>query len=216
MIDSAERKIMDMIEQGQLSAEEGLRLINAIGSNHQSEVQHDMSAEDLSGISVPDLPDREETTFHGMPEEEKRRMKSLKRWWLLPFGIGLLFTALGAIWMYMGYTEHGFGFGFWLAWLPFLIGVFIVAVSFQTNRSVWLHLRVKEGSGGKKSNIAISMPLPLILTKWVVSNFGDRIPGIKDQPVGDVSEILEGISPEDPIYVHVKEDDGEEVEVFIG
>jgi hypothetical protein len=39
---------------------------------------------------------------------------------------------------------------------------------------------------------------------------------LKDQPVSEYTEILKGISPEDPFYVHVDEGDGEEVEVFIG
>jgi uncharacterized integral membrane protein len=214
MVDKAERKVLDMVEQGEISADEGLRLINAMKKNDdqpipvESVVQSDIAY-------VPNSDDESEPPR--IPEEEMARMKRLKRWWILPFGVGLVITILGAIWMYMGYTSAGFGFGFWLAWVPFLLGVFIVAISFQTNRSVWLHVRVKQRSGRSPERISISLPLPLNLAEWFFSAFGDRIPGLRDQPIGDISSILENLSPEEPFYVHVNDDeDDEEVEVFIG
>jgi hypothetical protein len=46
--------------------------------------------------------------------------------------------------------------------------------------------------------------------------FGNRIPGLREQPLDEYSEILENISPDEPFYVHVNDDLGDEVEVFIG
>jgi len=216
MVDKAERRIMDMIEEGQLSAEEGLRLINAMGRKQESIPDPAGVVEDIQAETTIIIDEDQEMPVAGIPDEEKQRMNRLKRWWILPFGVGLLITTLGAIWMYMGYTEHGFGFGFWLAWLPFLLGIFIVAVSFRTNRSVWLHVRIKQKPGETPQRISISLPMPVALTRWFFSAFGERIPGLKDQPVDDVADILENLSPEEPFYVHVNEEDGEEVEVFIG
>ena len=212
MANEAERKIMEMIEQGQISAEEGLRLMSAMNGGSSSSTDQ---------AAVPDqtlvIPDEEQAhpSIH-IPEEEQERMKKLKRWWILPFGIGLLVTILGAIWMYSGYMAKGFGWGFWLAWLPFLLGIFIIAVSFQTSRSVWLHVRIKQKPGETPQRIAISLPLPVFLTKWFFSSFGHRIPGLKDQPLDSYADILDNLSPEEPFYVHVNDEDGEEVEVFIG
>lgn len=211
MVNQAERKILDMIEQGQITAEEGLRLIKAMGQDEKPAL--DTVDETVNAGTGEEVL---EPSGFRIPEEEQRRMNRLKRWWVLPFGIGLLITVLGAIWMYSGYMAAGFGWGFWLAWIPFLLGVFIVAISFQSSRSVWLHVRVKQAPGEKPERIAISFPLPLTLSKWVLSSFGHRIPGVRDQPVDNISEILENISPDEPFYVHVEEDDGEEVEVFIG
>jgi len=216
MADKAKRKIMDMVEQGQISAEEGLQLIKAMDTGRKHTPEPAVNA--LEGtMAVSEFPvQNEESASPRIPEEEMQRMNRLKRWWFLPFGIGLLITTLGAIWMYMGYTNNGFGFGFWLAWLPFLLGILIVAVSFQTSRSVWLHVRINQAPGETPSRIAISLPLPLSLTRWFFSAFGRKIPGLKDQPIDQYSEILNNLSPEEPFYVHVNDDDGEEVEVFIG
>jgi hypothetical protein len=216
MTDQAERKILDMVEQGQITAEEGLRLINAMGRDHHLASNQTASSEFSPVQSQISGEDSFEPTGPAIPEEEMQRMKRLKRWWVLPFGIGLVITTLGAIWMYMGYTANGFGFGFWLSWIPFLLGIAIVGLSFQTSKSVWLHVRIKQKPGESPQRINISLPLPLSLTRWFFSTFGKKIPGLKDQPVGDYSEILKNLSPEEPFYVHVDEDDGEEVEVFIG
>ena len=214
MVDKAERKVLDMVDQGQISADEGLRLINALKKDGSKPA----NTENVSQIDISYIPDQDdESDRPQISEEELSRMKRLKKWWVLPFAIGLVVTTLGAIWMYMGYTSAGFGFGFWLAWIPFLLGIFIIAVSFRTNRSVWIHVRVKQKPGNTPQRISISMPLPVNLAKWFFSAFGDRIPGIQEQPIGDISSILENLSPEEPFYVHVNGDgDGEEVEVFIG
>ncbi|MDF1520975.1 MAG: hypothetical protein RQ728_09415 [Brevefilum sp.] len=216
MVNQAERKVLDMVEQGQISAEEGLRLINAMGG--QSEQPSESTDYEASSADqeLIEIKAEEAAVRPQIPQEELDRMKHLKRWWVLPFAIGLVITTLGTIWMYMGYTAKGFGFGFWLAWIPFLLGIFITAVSYQSSHGVWLHVRIKQKSGESPQRIVISLPIPLSLTRWVVTTFGDRIPGLKDQPVSEYSEILKGISPEDPFYVHVDEGNGEEVEVFIG
>jgi hypothetical protein len=216
MADEAKRKVFDMIENGQISADEGLRLIKAMeGHKEQSSEVMGIQAADM-GQDLAETTALEEKDLPKIPEEELKRMARLKRWWVLPFGVGLLITILGAIWMYMGYTANGFGFGFWLSWIPFLLGIFILALSFQSRDSVWLHVRIKQKPGETPQRIAISLPLPLSLTRWVISTFGNKIPGMQGQPVEEYSEILKSVSPEDPFYVHVDEGDGEEVEVFIG
>jgi len=218
MVNKAERQILDMVEQGQLSAEEGLRLINAMSGKTTSVLDSDVIDGKAANATEIIFGEDEEVEKPRISEVEKQRINQLKRWWVLPFGIGLLITTLGAIWMYMGYTRNGFGFGFgfWLAWIPFLLGVFIVAVSFQTNRSVWLHVRIRQKPGETPQRISISLPMPIGLTRWFFSAFGNHIPGLRDQPLDNIPEILAHLSPEEPFYVHVNEEDGEEVEVFIG
>lgn len=211
MADQAERKILDMVEQGQVSADEGLRLINAMQSSRSRESR----AVAGDGVAIP--PEEAQASQPPfIPEEELARMKRMKRWWVLPFGIGLIMTLLGAIWMYSGYMAKGFGVGFWLAWLPFLLGIVIVAVSFPTSKSVWLHVRIKQKPGETPQRISISMPLPLRFAHWFFFTFGDKIPDLKDQSADDVTAILESLSPEEPFYVNVNDEDGEAVEVFIG
>jgi len=216
MTDEVERKIFDMVEQGRISAEEALRLINAMdGGTAGLEEDIDISPQDNEesivipgGVKASSIPQ--------IPEEELHRMNRLKRLWFVPFGIGLLIMTLGALWLYSAFSANGFGVGFWLAWIPFIMGIFIVAVSFQTSRSVWLHVRIKQKPGERPQRIAISLPMPVSLTRWFLNTFGKSIPGLRDQPIENFSEILNNLSPEEPFYVHVNEEGDEEVEVFIG
>ena len=215
MVDSAKRTIMDMVQQGQITAEEGLRLINAMGS--QKEPHEVKESDSIVTVEPVEGNDNESEPYQpSISPEEKHRLNQLKRWWILPFGVGLLITILGAVWMFNGYTNNGFGWGFWLAWFPFLLGVFILSVSFQTSRSVWLHVRIKQKPGETPQRIAISLPMPIGLIRWFLRNFGHRISGLEDQPVSQYADILENLSVEEPFYVHVDDEDGEEVEVFIG
>jgi len=204
------------VEQGRISAEEALRLINAMdGGTAGLEENIDISPQENEesivipgGVKASSIPQ--------IPEEELHRMNRLKRLWFVPFGIGLLIMTLGALWLYSAFSANGFGVGFWLAWIPFIMGIFIVAVSFQTSRSVWLHVRIKQKPGERPQRIAISLPMPVSLTRWFLNTFGKSIPGLRDQPIENFSEILNNLSPEEPFYVHVNEEGDEEVEVFIG
>lgn len=215
MVDNAERKILDMVEGGKISAEEGLRLMNAMKGAKETHSPVNEGDDHLE--TAPQMSGSPASGHPMIPEAELARMNRLKRWWVLPFGVGLLVTSMGAVWMYLGYADNGFGWGFWLAWLPFLLGIFLMVLSYQTSRSVWVHVRIRQKPGEKPERISISLPMPLRLAKWFLGTFGNHIPGLKDQPVGDFSEILETLTPEEPFYVHVNdEDDGEEVEVFIG
>ena len=216
MSDEAERKIFDMVEQGQITAEEALRLINAMGSDEKKPDNEFGILPVENAGSIPSSEDVEVVDYPKIPAEELKRMNRLKKLWFVPFGVGLIVMTLGALWLYSAFSSNGFGVGFWLAWIPFIAGIFIVAISFQTSRSVWLHVRIKQAPGERPQRIVISLPMPLSLTHWFLRTFGRRIPGLKDQPVDDFSEILENLSPESPFYVQVNEDDGGEVEVYIG
>lgn len=206
-MDKAERKVLSMVEQGQISPDEGLKLINAM--------KREADQPEVEVIGVEEIREPQDPP-HPIPQEELDRIERLKRWWVLPFGIGLFVTLLGAIWMYNGYMNKGFGVGFWLAWLPFLAGIFIIAVSFQTSKHVWFHVRIKQRPGEHPGQINLSLPLPLSLAKWGLSLFGNKVPGLKDQPIAEINGIFENLSPKDPFYIHVNDEDGEEVEVFIG
>jgi len=214
MVDKAERTIMDMVEQGQITAEEGLRLINAMGNQKDTRESNETDSIVIAK-KKEDYESASDTYQPSISPEEKHRLNQLKRWWILPFGVGLLITILGAVWMFNGYMNNGFRWGFWLAWIPFLLGIFILSVSFQTSHGVWVHVRVKQKPGERPQRIAISLPMPIGIIRWFFQNFGHRISGLKDQPVGQYVDILENLSAEEPFYVHIDED-GEEVEVFIG
>ena len=182
------------------------------------------SAQGPVEAAAPD-PSHQGERVEGQPVGEKeaeREINYWKRWWLWPFWVGVAITFIGALVMYAGYLGAGFGFFFWLAWVPFFLGVLIIALSWQNKGIHWLHVRVHQRPGEKPATISISLPLPLGIAKWFLRNFSHLIPGLRDQKLNgvDYAEIItsleNNLSADNPFYVHVNDEGGEEVEVYIG
>ncbi len=152
----------------------------------------------------------------------EREIRYWKLWWSIPFWIGTVVMVLGTMGMYYGYLAAQYGLGFWLATIPFILGVIVMALSWQSRMARWLHVRVHQKPGEKPGTISISFPLPIGLASWFLRNFSHLVPGLRDQQFSgsDLSDMLstlgESVSPENPFYVHVNGNAGEEVEVFIG
>jgi len=221
--DVARRKLLSMIENGDITAEEGLRLLNTFDRSSEEEPEVDHLASDKNDLafseSTQNRPVNEgevEIRHLSSTSDDARRIRRLKRWWFLPFGVGLILTVVSATWMYLGYVSKGLGWGFWLSWFPFILGIVIMALSAMSTKGKWLHVRVHEKKKGSNTHINISMPLPLGAVRWFFRNFGDKIPKTKNIPIDEMlKEFEHGISDDNPFYVKV-DDEGDDVEVFIG
>jgi len=214
-MDKAERKILEMVEQGALSAEEGLRLIKAMNSG----IKDEKPWNDSKNFEARGNPSVDEQGIFEQPfsDHEQKRINHLKRVWIVPFSFGLLIITLGSIWMFSGYRRSGFGWGFWLSWIPLIFGIFLAAISFQTNRNVWLHVRLKKKGKRSPTCFLFSLPLPLKLTRWIISTWGDLIPGLEDLPLDELNDLLEKISPEEPLFLYVTDKNKERnFEILIG
>lgn len=217
--DIARKKLFDMIEAGDISPEDGLRLLKAFEGFQSDEIIEESAIETPEGNSTTEILEtvsEPEEEPHKSQYPEVKRLKEFKRWWLLPFGLGLFLTVMGAIWMYLGYESKGFAWGFWLSWLPFMLGVAIMALASLSSKSKWLHVRIREKKPGRHTNISLSFPVTLKATRWIFSNFGGRISAKHDIPIESIFDVLDkDLDGEEPFYVHVDDED-EEVEVFIG
>jgi len=118
--------------------------------------------------------------------------------------------------IYWGFSAAGFSWGFWLSWIPFLFGVLVMFLAWQSQNSPWVHVRIRQKPGEKPARIAISLPLPLGFAAWILRTFGQYIPQLKGKDLDVFLETLsQSLSDQTPLYVHVNEDD-EDVQVYIG
>jgi hypothetical protein len=222
MTQESERiQILEMIERGVISAAEGVRLLNAI-SGELPEIIPDRAAE----IPEPEaLPAVEPAAFEEpapqaakAPPEMDASARKWRRWWWVPLWVGVGITVISAGLMYWAYAAKD-GFGFWFActWFPFLLGVAIIALAWASRTARWLHVRVHQAEGEKPRNIAISLPLPIRFTAWLVRIFRPHIPQAEGVNIDEMILALEKTSPDSPMFVQVDEGkDGERVEVYIG
>jgi len=221
-----------MIENGDITAEDGLRLLNAFDGNGKADTDYSDENYEDNVFSEYDT-DEMEPDYHAesnlsenqtevdiqqltTSSPDAKRIAKVKRWWFLPFSIGLILTVISSIWMYLGYTSKGLGWGFWLSWIPFILGVLTMALSAFSRKAKWIHIRIKERKNNSKVNINLSFPLPIGMTRWFFRNFGDKIKATRDVPIDLMLNDLDAsITEDNPLYIKV-DDDGDDVEIFIG
>jgi hypothetical protein len=121
---------------------------------------------------------------------------------------------LAGLLMFWALQASGYGFWFACAWLPFLLGLGLMALAWQSKTARWLHLRVHSAQARK---FAISLPIPIRMAGWFLRTFKDRIHGLDTVPADQLLQALESTAaPENPVYIEVDDEDGERVEIYIG
>ena len=222
--DAERRIILQMIDSGKITAEEGLGLINALvdADDPALEAQHELPevSNQQPGFSTPEMQEPEANPAPGtarttaMPPDAER----WRSWWVYPFWAGVAVVVLGGWLMYWVQQNYGIGFWFLCSWVPFILGVALMALAWQSRTSHWWHLRVHQKSGDWPRNIVISTPLPIGLASWFFRTFGEMIPGMEHVSMEDVLQSVDrNTSPENPVYIEVDQgEDGERVEIYIG
>jgi hypothetical protein len=192
-------RILQMIEDGEITAAEGLTRLTALPADDQPIV--------IPSQPTPQPPPPNPKDFGGWPN-----------WWLIPLWMGVGGVVFGALLMYWAYAASGFGFWFACAAFPFTVGVVIMALAAASRKSKWIHVRIKNAKGDGPRNIAISLPLPIGPTAWFFRVFGGYIPQLKNTRVDELIMALhDTTSSDNPLFVDVHDDDdGEHVQVYIG
>lgn len=214
MTPSKERlEILEMIQNGAISSEEGLKLIEALTDSQEAEdAEYLRAKEELESSSSA-----EEIIISSAPayDEEFGKWKS---WWILPFWIGVAITVLGGSLMYQAWFKNGIGFGFIAAWIPFLIGVGLLVLGWNSRTGPWLHLRVQQQPGEKPERIAFSFPIPVRFLAWCLRTFGSFV---KNADLAGADQIILALGDysqgDAPLSIDVDDgDNGEKVKIYIG
>lgn len=229
--------ILERIEQGEISVEEGLTLIETLPEVEEATdstplLDESLPGQDMMNISeaeqkpsepeiiLPYLPagDSSVPTAKARPSDLPPDVKKWKGFWMIPLWIGVAFTSLGGWLMYLAIESSGFGFWFICAALLFTLGVIVITLAWQSQYSPWLHLRVQQRPGEYPQRIAFSFPLPVRPAAWFLRNFGQHIQGLDSSSVDEILMSVDRVTQsENPIYIQVDEgEEGEKVEIYIG
>lgn len=159
----------------------------------------------------------EEESLDAGDEHIRARVNHWRQWWLLPFGVGLLLLVLGGTWMYQGLQAAGLSWGFWLSWIPFLLGAALTALGWEAQKAPWLYIHIRQKPGESPQNLTFFLPLPFRWAAWGTHFFDSRLP--EEMRGGKASAVLrdleDHLQAEAPMHVVVDDEDGEHVEVLL-
>jgi len=196
-MDDTYLKILQMIENGTLSAAEGEKLLDAL----------DAGPAETTPAAPEVVPAEPALPPAGPP-------RSWQLIWIYPaLGGLLLLGAMGGLTAVL--VQGGRALGWLACTIPLmLLGTLVAVLAWWSRTARWLHLSVR----GKKDKVRLSFPLPLRLTAWVMRFLRPWVPQLRDTAVDEVILALADVDTSDgPLAVEVNdEEDGEEVRVYIG
>lgn len=219
--DDKRTEILKKLEEGSIDVEEAIRQLEGGGEEPSQDNALQSQPVDVLDQLEKGTIDVEQAVQQLSGEGERaQRVKSAtpevprrwRAWWLIPFSVGIGLTIAGA-----GVATVG---GWW--WLlagPLLfLGILLITLAATTSTSPWVHVRVNTGQESWPRRIAISLPIPIRLTAWILRIIGHRITGFEETGIDELLLALdEGLLSDSPIFVEVYEGEGgEKVEVYLG
>lgn len=202
------RKILQMVADGKITAEEAANLMRTLEESVEEEVQVIEPPTDSWSQEKIEAPEFEEV---------RRRASRFSRGFL---GLGILFTVLSAWVMFSIQQNNGLNFWFFCFTMPFILGVMLISLGAGAKSSRWLYVNVdRTNAEDWPRKISIAFPLPLGLASWFIRNFGQYIDGFKKTSVDEIINAINlAKTITEPLIVNVDESDkgGERVQVFIG
>ncbi len=203
--DESRLEILKKVSDGTLTIEEGADLIGILERGRAAQQSEPFIAE----AEVVEPPQ----------EFVSNRVSG---WWKFLWSLvligGAILTGFSAFWAYQGYQKAGLGWGFWLAWIPFILGVLIMLFGWVLLESPWLRVNIKSRDSGKYQKIAFAIPLPLKLASWVFQKFGAHMPvEVQRQGVPEMlMEIESSLKRGEPFEIEVEDkEDGDQVYISI-
>ena len=214
MTDQERNQVLKMIEEGKITPEQGLQLMQAL----------DQQVPDLESAALPAAPVVEsaqgDASAHTPePDSHVERLKAkARRLWQIPLWAGIFITVVSALGMYAIMRGPGLNFWFYFMLLPLLLGVALTALAAGSRAARWIYVDVHQQPGEYPQHIFLGFPLPLKLTAWFLRTFGPMIPDLQRTNVDEIIQVIEsGFNGKEPLIVHVDEGDADErVQIYIG
>jgi hypothetical protein len=213
------RKILQMVEEGKISAQDAASLMRAIDEDtnaNQAEAEPEV-------IPPAAGPGRRPEPVEGYERTEAPEFDQIKararRFSLIPLWVGIFITLFSAWLIYAIQQNAGANFWFYCMILPLMLGVLLIALGSGGRSSRWIYVDVNRRNVGPDDGprrITLGFPLPLGLAGWFFGTFGSNLQGLgpkKGQAIADMIEATKNSN--EPLMINVDDDD-EHVQVYIG
>ncbi|RIK30763.1 MAG: hypothetical protein DCC56_10660 [Anaerolineae bacterium] len=212
------KKILQLVEEGKISADDAASLMRALDDDvddAEAEVEV-IHPEAGSGFERSDA-----SSWLGRsnaPEFDQVKARA-RRFALIPLWVGVIITVFSAWIIYAIQQSAGANFWFYCMILPLMLGVLLIALGSGGRASRWIYVDVdrrnaKPGDGPR--HITLGFPAPLGFMGWFFSTFGQNIQGMGAGKGRAIAEMMEAArNSDEPLMVNVDDDDAQ-VQVYIG
>jgi hypothetical protein len=210
------KKILQMVADGRISAEEAATLMRALEEDSAAGEAQVLGVASGMGGERSGVPSSSRDDDAPEFDEVRRRAMRFSGVFLW---IGVFITVFSAWGMFAVQQSAGLKFWFYCLTMPLFLGILLTVMGAGSRTSRWMYVNVdRTRSRDPDGPRNITIGLPLGLAGWFLRNFGSRIEGLRNT---NVDEVVEAISlakdMTEPLIVHVDDDeDGEKVQVFIG
>lgn len=208
MTDSERAHILKMIDAGKITAEEGLKLMQALAQDDSDKAEIPFVETEAGGEA-----EREPAPPDPVVERLKRRVRLF---YLVPLFGGTFLTVLAAWWMYQAMQGGSTGFVFYCLLFPlFLLGVLFLTLGAVSQKSSWVYVDVQQKPGEWPRQILIGFPFTL--ARWLMGTLKSKIPFNERKKTEMIMQVMNDATRSEPIVVQVDEgEDGNKVNVYIG
>jgi hypothetical protein len=201
------KKILQMVQDGRISAEQAASLMRALDADSAEAEVEVVETGAGFGYERNDAPEFEEVKSRA------------RRFAMIPLWIGIFIAVLSAWGIFSIQQSAGVNFWFFCLLVPLLLGVLLIALGAGGENSKWLYVNVdRRNARDWPRNITLGFPLPLGLTAWFLRNFGQYIHGMEKTNVDEIIQILDATGKSGtPLIINANDnEDGEHVQVYIG
>ena len=216
MTDQERNQVLKMIEEGRITPEEGLTLMQALDQSPAGQLPPLAAA---APAPENELPQGQPSASNFTDDPRIKNLKaSVRRFWQIPLWAGIAITIASALGMYAILRGPGMNFWFYFLLLPLFLGVAVIALAVGSRQARWIYVDVHQEPGARPEHIFLGFPLPLGLTAWFLRTFGPMIPELRRTNINAMIELIEtGFSGSEPLIVNVDEgNNGNRVRVLIG
>ncbi|MGD2176650.1 MAG: hypothetical protein PVG71_02395 [Anaerolineae bacterium] len=192
-------RILQLIESGQISVEDGVRRLEALDQTGEGGA---VEAEGTPATSA-DV---------AWPAFEPARPGFVRIVWQIVFGVGIAVLAAGGLLLANAYGAEG-GPGLAWGWVLFTLGLLVMVLGWWLQRARWFYLRVREHDGPA---FTITLPLPLTLVIWLLRVARPFVPQLRETGADELMLALrEELGEGRPFVIDVDEgENGDRVEMY--
>ena len=205
------KKILQMVEEGKISAEDAAKLMRALDEDADGEAAE---------AEIEVIESRADSGYERVDAPEFDQIKArARRFSLIPLWIGVFVTVFSAWIIYAIQQNAGVNFWFYCMTLPLMFGVLLIALGAGGRSSRWIYVDVdrrdaKPGDGPK--HITLGFPMPFGFVAWFFDTFGHNINGMSKGKVEGIVQMMHATKDsKEPLMINVDDDDAH-VQIYIG